>query len=161
MGGKIFLAALCILIFVALIYTTAWHEGDRDPNRVKYGHMPKCMSKGFVAGLLATIPYAVLWLCFWISHAAAGGTIAANVFEVVYRILNLQYVLISDAPLQMPALCILFLLPIPLISAAGYIVGYRHFALLPRLVYKNRKQTKKPTPGYTIRKAKNAEKPKR
>lgn len=158
LAGKIFLGGACILITAALVYTTAWHEGNRDPNRVNYGHMRYFPAKGLVAGSLASAPYFILWLCFLISHKVWAGSAAATVFEVVFRICNLQYVVLNDSLLQQPALCFVFLLPLPLFSAAGYLAGYRRFAILPRLVYKKSKGAPKASvPGYTIKKAKGGD----
>lgn len=158
LAGRIVLGGVCILIGAALIYSTAWREGNRDPNRVHYGHMRKFPAKGLVAGLLASIPYFLLWLAFLLSQSAAAGSSAAVVLEVVYRICNLQYVVLNDAVIRLPAACFVFLLPLPLFSAAGYLAGYRHFAILPLLMYKKSKGgPKAPTPGYTIKKAKGGD----
>lgn len=140
-GGRIYLAAIAILITEGAIYSCAWREGNRDPNRVKYGHMKKFMPKGFVAGLLSIIPNFILTI---LMLATAGlGNVLGGVVNAIYRIVNIQFVILGEGYMKIPIASIALLLVIPLVSGIGYISGYHHFEILPKLVYKHKKPSPK------------------
>lgn len=138
-AGKVFLGILCILVYIGIVYSSAWHEGSKDPNRVKYGHMNKFMAKGFVAGLLASIPYAALTTTYIVSHAALAKSTAAIIIETIYRMINIQYIVFGDGFLAFPISCFLLLLVLPAISEAGYVAGYHQFTMMSKILYKNPK----------------------
>jgi hypothetical protein len=135
----VLVGVICLLIYIAILYGTAWHEGSKDPNRVNYGHMNKFMAKGLVAGLFALIPYAVLLLAFLVSSLAYAHTTCATVLNAIFRVVNIQFVLFSDSIISNPALCFLYLLPLPIISCVGYIMGYKRITLISKMIYKNSK----------------------
>lgn len=140
-SGKVFVGIICILIYIALLYVTAWHEGSKDPNRVNYGHMNKFMAKGLVAGLFASIPYAVLLLTFIISRLFYAQATSTTIITAVFRVVNIQFVLLSDSIINNPVLCFLYLLPLPIISCVGYIMGYNRIVLTSKIIYKNSKKS--------------------
>jgi hypothetical protein len=140
-SGKVFVGIICILIYIALLYVTAWHEGSKDPNRVNYGHMNKFMAKGLVAGLFASIPYAVLLLTFIISRLFYAQATSTTIITAVFRVVNIQFVLLSDSIINNPVLCFLYLLPLPIISCVGYIMGYNRIVLTSKIIYKNPKKS--------------------
>jgi hypothetical protein len=129
-----------MLIYIALIYNTAWHEGDKDPNRVKYGHMNKFAAKGFVAGLLASIPYAILTVLFLVSQAIFANGTSGVIINSVYRICNIQYIIFGDGFTAYPFVCILLLFVLPAVSALGYIAGYHRIVFASKIMYKNQKK---------------------
>lgn len=134
---------LNLFIYIDYLFKKAWEEGYRDPNRVNCGHMKKFMAKGLVAGLMADIPYAVLAVltvfcgAFHLDRAFMGLIfLYANVtfFSPVGILLNYG----------LRPLLFLFLIPLPLISAVGYVVGYRRLGFSFRFLYK---KNKKPAAG--------------
>lgn len=145
-----FLGIMGILIFIALLYNTAWHEGSRDPNRVKYGHMDKFMLKGFVAGLLALIPYVILTTAFLITNSEKATSTAGIIIGILYRFSNIQYIVFSDAFTNIPIVCYLLLFVLPAASAVGYLAGYRNIVIISKILYKNQKR-----PDGTYRKSIN------
>ena len=128
-----------MLVYIGIVYSSAWHEGSKDPNRVKYGHMNKFMAKGFVSGLIATIPYAALTTTYFVTQAALANSTARIVIGSAYRILNIQYVVFSDGFLAFPVVCFLLLLVLPAITELGYVSGYHQFTMLSKILYKNPK----------------------
>lgn len=140
-AGKVFLGIISMLIYIALVYSVAWQEGNKDPNRIKYGHMNKFMAKGLVAGLLASIPYAILTTAFVVSQAILKEKITGIVINTVYRIFNIQYIVFGDGFLKFPVVCFLLLLVLPAISTVGYIAGYHKIVLISKIIYKNQKKS--------------------
>lgn len=144
-AGRSILGIICVMISEGLLYSVAWREGNRDPNRVKYGHMNKFMLKGLIAGFIAMIPDFILTIAFLMSALFA--TIPAAVINAVYRVVNLQFVIFSDKYLGYPLACIALLLVVPVFTCIGYITGWHNFALLPRIVYKSKKNQKQKNIG--------------
>lgn len=137
-AAKLVYTAAGILILFALLYSTAWREGFRDPNRVKYGHMPRFMAKGVIAGLLADIPFAVLTAAYLIMSAVNWH---ATLIRVIYMVCNIEFTFVINHFGMAAPVLLLLLLPLPVFSQAGYYMGYRQISILSRLVYK-----KKPSP---------------
>lgn len=138
-AGRVSLGLICVLIYFGLVYSTAWREGNRDPNRVKYGHIKKFMAKGFVAGLIASIPYFIITTLFVISRASAESTFG-TVMNIIYRFVNIQYVVFGDGFLKYPICCFALLLVLPVAAELGYLAGYRNLIIITKIVYKNQKK---------------------
>lgn len=141
-AGKLFLGISGILITFALIYSTGWREGNKDPNKIKYGHMKKFMAKGFVAGAFSTIPYIIYTTVFLLVNAYAKGSMTSMTIGAIYRALNMQYIVFSDTWLNYPAVCYSLLLIYPIAAGIGYIMGFRGIVLISRLVYKKKPASK-------------------
>lgn len=126
---------LNVIIYAILLYNKPWEEGFRDPSRVKYKRMKKFMYKGLVAGLIADIPYALIFLLMVITKYANwyGG-----VFHVLYLFVNMQfnYLITMKVFVNMPWLCVIFLLPMPLITHLAYVLGYKQISIGFKLMYK-------------------------
>jgi hypothetical protein len=150
--GKFILGTLSIIITLAILYSTAWHEGTRDPNRIKFGHMKEFKLKGLVAGLLANIPMFILTTIFFISSAVTSTNAFGMVISILYRIANIQYIVFSDAFLYVPIVCYLLLLIMPVISELGYLAGRRNISLVSKLVYNNKKPVGKGKKGGSLNK---------
>lgn len=134
-AAKLAYTALSLLILFALLYSTAWREGFRDPNRVKYGHMPRFMAKGVIAGLLADIPFAVLTAAYLIMSAVHWH---ATLIRVIYMVCNIEFTFVINHFNMSVPLLLLLLLPLPAFSQAGYFMGYRQISVLSRLIYKKK-----------------------
>lgn len=138
---KLLYTAISSLILLTIIYSSAWREGYRDPNRVKYGHMPQFMAKGVIAGLLADIPMAFLTLAYLIMSIAHW---YSDLMRFIYLVGNISFIFVlNHFHLSLPLLLILLLLP-PVISHAGYVMGYRQISITSRLVYKKKKPSAQP-----------------
>lgn len=142
-AGKLLIGFICILFFFCIIYGPSWSEGNRDPNRINYGHMNKFMAKGFIAGLIASIPYAILAVTFIISHFAAPESSFGTIINIIYRFVNIQYVVFGDTYLNYPIVCILLLLPLPIVAEIGYVLGFHHIVFASKIIYKKRPEDNK------------------
>ncbi|HEX3025739.1 MAG TPA: hypothetical protein VHR42_00695 [Clostridia bacterium] len=133
---KTVITLLTLLIFGSLVYTTAWREGNKDPNRVHYGRMKKCMAKGLIAGALASAPVIIDYILLLITSAAGRENF---IFLVLFRIFNLYLLQWVNLLINHPFICAIFLLPIPLFAGLGYVMGYQQKSILIRLIYKKKK----------------------
>lgn len=91
--GKILVSVFLILLFGAFIYSSAWREGARDPNRIKYGHMNPFMLKGLVSGLFASIPFFILYLMLAITAITNNGY---SIIRPIFNVINIQYIQILN-----------------------------------------------------------------
>lgn len=140
-AGRILIGVICVLIYLGLIYSTAWREGDKDPNRVKYGHIKKCMAKGFAASLFTSIPFIIIYAVYLVTNLINPKDLSAIISAALFRATNIQFIVFNSDIVNLPILCFIFLLPLPIISGLGYIAGYKHFSITSKIVYKSKKST--------------------
>lgn len=129
-----------ILIFVSMIYGCSWNEGYRDVNRVNYNQMEKCMLKGLYAGLIADIPFLLFYLAVLVTNLIHWHY---HITLVILYFTNMQFFYPLTWISGNPYLTILFGIPLPVVSAVGYLIGYKRVSLTSRIIYKGKPKTKK------------------
>jgi hypothetical protein len=103
-----------IALFWLIIYADASHYGQND---LKRGNFHK--SKGFISGIVASIPGIVLYLL-------AITLPSVWIFEVVLRTYLIPYIkLIITFENSMPTISIIFILFFPLVTGFSYLDGIR------------------------------------
>ena len=127
--------ALTLVLYTALLYSRVWEEGNRDPNRVEYGRMKKCMLKGLYAGLFADIPFFVAWLLMVVAYIVGWHCV---IFRFVHMFLNFPFFYPISLMKTMPWLTVVFLFPMPLITWGGYVLGYHHISITRLVMYKRK-----------------------
>ena len=129
----------CLNIFIALsiIYTLNWREAQRDHNRVKFNHMPPFIFKGLVAGLFATIPFLIVFIIYAFN-------INNTIIYIIYLAFNLPYLSFVAAFKESAAVLWILILPMPASACVGYLLGYKQFSIMDKLVYKNKPVKGKP-----------------
>lgn len=110
------------ILFVGAVFDPAYKEGARDVNRIKNREMPDLPGKGFLAGLVANIPLALVITAYLI---CAPLNWHAVWFKVLIQVANVQYVLFLQSLLSTPWLLWLLCVPLPVISQISYVLG-RH-----------------------------------
>lgn len=133
---KLFFTMATLLIYGGLIYATAWREGGKDANKVKFGRMEKFMLKGLAAGALASVPFLIIYLLYLISSLTKWHPI---LFPALFRIFNMYLLDLVNFLILRPFVSAVFLIPLPFFSCFGYCMGYGHKSILYRLVYKKKK----------------------
>ncbi len=135
-----------IPLYVSLIYSPIWTEGDRNRNMVQFGHIERDKFKGLKIGLLLTIPYLLLNLMLTLSTCG----VLPDLFWL-YKILNahlwpLLNILnpiregMSAATMSVPALIVCWLTSLypTVISVVAYALGYKGIMVVEKLIYKNK-----------------------
>ncbi len=146
---QVFMQIISMIIFIAMIYSAMWHDGDRDRNLVDFHHIEKDMLKGLKVGLIAMIPAMLTSILLVLSAAGVVKPIpdlGLNVAELIYRIINFYAIHIINAiipPESAPTwggIVLVSLIPliIPLANGIAYVLGYNRIALISRLVYKGK-----------------------
>lgn len=127
--GLLFVTALMLVFYVPLIYSTAWEFGDWDQK--PYHHFKIHKLSGFLYGLLAAVPGALIVIALMVVRLVASGTptdfivtFGASLYHGMFAILTLG---IEHQPVGVH---IIPLLVMPLLAGIGYYHGTRQFDLL-------------------------------
>ncbi len=146
-ANDLLLLLLLLPIYISLVYTPIWNEGDRNRNMVQFGHLTYDRYKGLKIGILLMLPYLIenvlLTLCwvkvipdfYWLYK-----TLNAHIWPILTWINPIgEEAVISVSGLHFFELLLCWLLAAyPLvISVIAYRLGYKGVLLTERLVYKN------------------------
>lgn len=138
-----------ILLLVAFIYSKMWHEGTKDDNAVRFGHMKEDKLKGLKVGLLANVPYVLIFAWAFIAFALKK---AVGLSSAIYVIANYYFWPLLNAvwghvnkPTQYWHFAVMFLLLfiVPAISHISYTLGYKEISIGEKLTYKKKKGNSK------------------
>ena len=139
-------AATLILLF-AMVYGFMWHAGDSDANKCELGKQPRHILKGLKVGLIADIPYALLYLGLIITYLfnkSSGYTRIYKIATYFMYAFNDTFIKTGKSGfiLNIGSVigCIVVLLPIPLFCTIGYIIGEKHIILKDKIIYKQNKE---------------------
>lgn len=141
-----------IPLYVALIYSPIWTEGDRNRNMVQFGHLEKDICRGVKIGAFLTIPYLIEDVFLTLSWAK----VIPNIYWL-YKLLNAHIwpvldwvnpikesgVVASDMSLAGLIVCWLLALYPMLVSSVAYILGYKGISVSEKLIYKNKPRKKR------------------
>lgn len=133
---KEWVAVLCTILdmffLAAIIHGQTWREGQRDRNRVKFGHMEKNLYIGLFAGLLASVPGLIVYILY-VSTVNSPATDGFYLAYLLYNATFFEFIALLKSNLVVLAV---FLLPIPVFSTIGYIQGYHGIYTFEKLIYK-------------------------
>lgn len=135
--------ALGMGILYILIYSVMWKAGDADANNAELGKTEKNMYKGLKAGLIADIPYALLYLILAITSAIGVLPLFPGIYKVLTYFMfgfNDTFIPVSGNSFVLTvggiSAAALVLLPIPLFAEFGYYMGEKHMIFKEKIVYK-------------------------
>ncbi len=131
------------LIFGLFPYNMMWEKGDHDENFVHIGRIKQDTLFGLKAGLVATIPSAILYLLLILGKF---GVFPPEILKW-HRLINTAFIPYIDAvemgantapELSFGSLLAVgaTLLFVPLVCCVGYYLGFRHISIRERMVYK-------------------------
>lgn len=133
---------LCFILVIAFSGNGVFKQGFKDANLVRTGHLRNDIFRGFKIGLVANLPFFVLFALLIILTI-----VTPNFRTVWYAFLNSHFYSAilwisgnSDivSKLSVLQLVFLFLLQfvIPLASGIAYILGFKEINLTDKLIYK-------------------------
>ena len=129
--GYGFLIVIPVVLFLYSypIYSSMWNAGHRDLNSAQFGHTVLHRERGFLYGIVGSVPIMLISLCFVLSKFG----LFFN-FVIPYKLLNAvwQIFLIAFLSIAVPIV----------IGELGYLAGTYDFAVMQRLVYKNKDKKK-------------------
>lgn len=147
---QVLLLFLMFVVYFMLMGSQSWQLGNRDANKVKFGHKQEDLARGFRVGFYMSIP---LWF-FGVALLLAKAELLPN-FYALYKILNsyaLVFINLIDRTFfgvdsayltvdSWPTIIAVFLLNVlpMLICGLHYILGYRDIVWMDKLIYKKKK----------------------
>ena len=141
-GKAIFYGATQILsaiMVVAFASSGAYKQGFKDSNLVKIGHAKKDNLKGFKIGLIANIPFFILFVVAIVKASVFRATLYAflnsHYYAFVMTIIGGKANLADVGAVQYVLLGLLQLI-VPIISGFAYILGLKEINLGEKIVYK-------------------------
>ena len=137
----VFLQNLLRFIFFAwIMYFDAWQKGSEDCNKIKLGYIRKNYFKGFLAGILASIPNIILATLAFLSESALIASydfIGVSATSAIFRFWNLPLGMFMPFANDTPVFNFLIPLFLPVFSGIGYIFGLNKISIKEMVVYKN------------------------
>lgn len=134
--------ALAILWVV--IYSVMWKAGEANADAAELGGGSLDKKKGFLAGIFADIPYALLWLGLVFYVLSGSGGTYSRIFKIATYFMfafNDTFIPVGANGLEVTLggaiATAVVLLPIPIITSFAYKMGQRHIILKDKIVYKN------------------------
>lgn len=133
----------CLLMVAMLIYGEMWKNGDKDRTQVKYKGMKEKINKGFIVGLIATVPQFLFILVLTVLKSTAAKSFPMLIFAILNTYLyDFIYLIAGDVTLfgdlafWQILIYLLFLVIVPIVCGVAYILGYKEFSIGEKLVYK-------------------------
>ena len=130
---------ICFVVYLLLLYVNSWHQGSSDTNRVKLGKIPDNKFRGFLAGLIASIPgivFAVLAFLSESGYVLFFEFMGQDGIVVINRFINFPLGVLYPLIEGKPALNILFPLFSVIISGIAYILGRHYISIKQIIIYK-------------------------
>lgn len=116
-----FIGLLLVGLFWLVVYVDASTEGSSN---LKRGNFHK--SKGFISGLIASIPGLVLYIAAVIYQSSGLELKYLDLIEVAMRLWLIPYVkFFVTFESKMPYIAIIFILMLPIVSGFSYLDGKR------------------------------------
>lgn len=133
---------IALVILYGLIYALMWKAGDSNADIAELGNGKIDKVKGLKVGLIADLPYAVLYLGLVITQ----GLGILKSYPGIYKILtyfmfgfNDTFMPVTEKGMEItwPGLAVLWvvLIPIPLFTTVSYLIGQRHIVVKDRIIY--------------------------
>ncbi len=143
------LLTLCCVVplYIMLLHSLFWTEGDRNRNMVGFGHIKEDRAKGFKVGLFLTLPYLLENVMLTLSRTKVipdfywlYKLLNAHIWPILNFFLPPESKVIGATSLSIGGLivCWLFTLYPLVIATASYILGYHGISVVQKLVYKNK-----------------------
>lgn len=134
------ITAVCMVLYIVMVYLECWRRGERDYNLVLYKHMEYNKLRGLYAGLISQIPALVGAILIIIPSTSY--TIVRLV-RYFYMNFNVLFVyadeLLESGELSRVVYHILHFVPAilaPVIGLLAYNLGYKRFRIIDHLVWK-------------------------
>lgn len=141
-----------LLLLASFPYTVLWPQGDRDKNKVQFGHMAEDKLRGLKVGLIAGIPSYIGYILLILSHMK----IFTPAYYGIFRLMNMPFMPLLDlmaggvqvrsaAAISLPGLLGMgvTILLVPLVCHLAYTLGYKQISLIEKFIYVNPNKKKK------------------
>ena len=147
---EILCQVIMLLLLTAFPYSMLWLQGDKDRNRVNFGRMQPDPWRGVRVGLMAAIPYMVVYLLLLASKLSLFMDSFIHLARFIMTPFLPLYNLVAgpqavaataDVPWWGIAVLIIPVAALPAICGMAYHLGYKQYSIWEHLTYA--KQDKK------------------
>jgi len=123
---------------ITYTYGVAWRRGFRELSLVSRGVGIYRKTKGLIAGIIAIIPYILLFIVFVICIKLPFAETAVGIFGLT----QIPFTLIFDAFVNTDYIYLFgfIYLIIPISSFIGYVYGYKNISFSKKVMYKKDQQ---------------------
>ena len=148
-GANVFNAVVLVLMLITVgvfPYNVMWKLGSKDRNKVRYGRKKQDLLRGLKIGAIANVPSFAMYLLLILAKYQ----LIFPQYFTLFRYPHMPYLpyinwvcpAYSAAEISWPSMVALFLpmLFVPAVCAVGYILGYREFSVLEKLLYRTKKE---------------------
>lgn len=138
----------CATVLFFFLYERLYKMGFKDRNLVNFGHKQKDILKGLKIGLIANIPFFILFILLVLCGI---GIMLKDMPTSFYKLLNSQFYSLveviagkntyaSDLNVLQYVLLFLLQLIVPAVSQVSYILGHKGVSLSERFIYVNKER---------------------
>lgn len=147
-AGRIIMLFVLSFAYYITVFACMWDQGNKDANRVKFGHMKKDYSIGFKVSAIGNVFWWVMILSMFLSKLGFGGSIiiifkllAPPVWPVINMMSTSMY--LSNFSWWMMFVILLAGSMITVVGGLSYIAGYKEIIPLHKLMYGRKKEKNK------------------
>jgi len=130
---------ISVLVYTFLLYVAAWGQAQSDYNKTKTGKLHDNKLRGFVAGLVAALPFFVLALLAFLSESGKMSSfefLGVDGITAINRFVNLPLGILYNFANGRPMLNFLFPMYMVVISGVAYLLGIFGISLKQIFLYK-------------------------
>lgn len=134
---------ISVLIFAFIVYIDSWIRGSGDYNKIKLKIFKRNSAKGFIAGLIATIPAYIFAVFAYLAETKGiffFDFMGTDFFTAMNRFWQLPLGNLYTYANNNPALNFLIPLFVPVVSGIGYIFGLNRISIKQIIIYKKDKE---------------------
>lgn len=138
---------ICLILLISTVASPVYKFGFKDSNMVRCGHIKEDLFKGFKIGLVANIPFFVLFALLVIMGLGAFAQFPIAYYKLLNSHLYSFIQIISGGSIsagELGAWQYILLLAIqliaPAVSAAAYVMGYRGINLAEKMIYAKKEE---------------------
>ena len=134
---------ICLIIAITITYAEMWKYGDKDRTAVKYKGQKEQKSKGFIVGIIASIPAVLFLLILTVLKSGAAKSFSLLLYSILNTYLyDFIYLIAGNSTvfgtlsIWQILLILLLLSIIPIVCGISYILGYNSFSVSEKIIYK-------------------------
>ncbi len=138
---------ITIIILLSFMYNEMWKFGDNERTNVKYRGHTEQKNKGFIIGLIATVPSFLLFAVFTVLKSSVTKSVSLKIYGFLNPYLHNFIQIITNGSLTFgdikfwQILVILLLLSlVPVACGISYLLGYNEISIGEKFVYKKTKE---------------------
>ncbi len=131
---------VCISVYFIICYSDSWSRGCSDSNRIRLGVITDNKLRGFLCGLVATIPGLVFAFFAFLAETGVASfydVLGADIFTTINRLWHLPLGVLFRYVNEFPLLNFVYPMLLPIISGLGYILGLNEIRLKQIFIYKS------------------------